>query len=74
MGAVALHTTSVSGGVFLNLEKNGAPGIAGAATATFRQGSTGYTNSGRLRDTDARGVPSGSPHDRVISANGQSTR
>ncbi len=45
MGAVALQASSIAGGVFLSLEKNGAADVIGAAAATFRQGSTGYTNN-----------------------------
>lgn len=43
--SLALLASSVSGGVFLSFEKNGAADIQGAAAATFRQGSTGYTNN-----------------------------
>ena len=41
----AMQASSIAGGVFLSFEKNGAGDVAGAAAATFRQGSTGYTNN-----------------------------
>ena len=44
-GSLALLASSIAGGVFLSFEKNGAGDIPGAAAATFRQGSTGYTNN-----------------------------
>jgi hypothetical protein len=42
---VALQASSIASGVFLSFEKNGSGDIPGAAAATFRQGSTGYTNN-----------------------------
>jgi hypothetical protein len=39
------QASSIAGGVFLSFEWNGSGDIPGAAAATCRQGSTGYTNN-----------------------------
>lgn len=45
MGSLALQASTVSGSVFLSFEKNGAGDVIGCVVATFRQGSTGFTNN-----------------------------